>query len=178
MENRTEEELLVAQMKLGDRQAFAQLYDKYRDSAYRTACLISGNAPDGEDIVQETFIKAYLHCGELKSDKMFRYWLFKILNRTAWQMLNGKKTEIPDETVVELADACPSQPVEDSLMQKEQQTQVYQAVMRLDYKLRIVVILYYYNDLSTKQIAKIAGCHEGTVKSRLFTARKRLRQML
>lgn len=98
------EEMLVAQMKLGDQQAFAELYDRYKPSVYRTACLISGNAQDGEDIMQETFIKAFVHCKELKSNKMFRYWLFRILNRTAWQLINSKKSEIPDETVLEQAD--------------------------------------------------------------------------
>ena len=172
------EEMLVAQMKFGDRQAFAELYDQYKPSVYRTACLISGNAQDGEDIMQETFIKAFVHCKELKSNKMFRYWLFKILNRTAWQLLNSKKTEIPDDNVLDQADTTGDSLIEDSFVQKEQANEVYQAVMKLDYKLRLVVILYYYNELSTKQIAQIADCYEGTVKSRLFTARKRLKQLL
>ena len=176
--NDTTEELLVAQMKLGDRHAFAELYDRYKPSVYRTACLISGNTQDGEDIMQETFIKAFVHCKELKSNKMFRYWLFKILNRTAWQLLNSKKTEIPDDNVLDQADTTDNLLIEDSFVQKEQANEVYQAVMKLDYKLRLVVILYYYNELSTKQIAQIADCYEGTVKSRLFTARKRLKQLL
>lgn len=179
MDDRTEE-LLVAQMKCGDRSAFARLYDKYKASVYRTACLISGNAADGEDIMQETFIKAFLHCKELKSDSMFRYWLFQILNRTAWQLLNSKsrKTEMPDENAAEMADTRKDPPVEETLLQKERQNEIYQAVMKLDYKLRLVVVLYYYDEMTTRQIARIAGCHEGTVKSRLYTARKRLKQML
>ena len=172
------EEMLVAQIKLGDQQAFAELYDRYKPSVYRTACLINGNAQDGEDIMQETFIKAFVHCKELKSNKMFRYWLFRILNRTAWQFINSKKSEIPDETVLEQADQTSGLLIEDSLLKSEQANEVYQAVMKLDYKLRLVVILYYYNELSTKQIAQIADCYEGTVKSRLFTARKRLKQLL
>ena len=168
--NNLTEEALVAQMKRGDNDAFAQIYKQYRDLVFRTACLISGNAQDGEDITQETF--------KLKSDAMFRYWLFKILNRTAWQLLNRKKSEIPDETVLDKADTKGSLFTEDILLRKEEQTRVYQAVMKLDYKLRLVVVLYYYNELSTKQIAKVTGCYEGTVKSRLFTARKRLKQLL
>lgn len=176
--NSLTEETLVTRMKRGDNEAFAQIYKKYRGSVFRTACLISGNASDGEDITQETFIKAFLHCGELKSDTMFRYWLFKILNRTAWQLLNGRKSEIPDENVLDKADAKGSMFTEDILLKREEQTQVWQAVMKLDYKFRLVVVLYYYNEMSTKQIAKVTGCYEGTVKSRLFTARKRLRQLL
>lgn len=170
------EETLIAQMKCGDNDAFAQIYKKYRTSVFRTACLISGNVQDGEDITQETFIKAFLHCKELKSNAMFRYWLFKILNRTAWQLLNSQKSEIPDDTVLDKADAKGNLLTEDILLKEEERSEVYQAVMNLDYKLRLVVILYYYNEMSTKQIAKVTGCYEGTVKSRLFTARKRLKQ--
>lgn len=172
------EEMLVAQMKLGDRYAFEQLYSKYRASVYRTACLISGNAQDGEDITQETFVRVFLHCKELKSNTSFRYWLFKILSRTAWQLLNGKKSELPDEHILDKADAHSALPTEDFLLQREQQNEVWQAVMKLDYKLRLIVVLYYYNELSTKQISKVTGCYEGTVKSRLFTARRRLKQLL
>ena len=172
------QDLLIAQMKSGDQHAFAQIYEQYRPSVFRTACLISGNSQDGEDITQETFIKVFTHCKELKSNAMFRYWLFKILNRTAWQFLNKKKSEIPDETVLEKAEAGFNPLTEDIFLKKEQQNEVYQAVMQLDYKLRLVVILYYYNEMSTKQIAKIADCYEGTIKSRLFTARKRLRQLI
>ena len=141
------EELLVEQMKRGDqnarRIAFAQIYEQYRPSVFRTACLISGNAEDGEDITQETFVKVFTHCTELKSNAMFRYWLFKILNRTAWTFLNRKKTEVPDENILEKADANHIPLTEDLFLKKEQQTQVFQAVMQLDYKLRLVVILYY-----------------------------------
>ncbi len=171
------DELLVAQMKHGDQYAFSQIYEKYRPSVFRTACLISGNT-QGEDITQETFVKVFTHCTELKSDAMFRYWLFKILNRTAWTFINRKKTEVPDENILDKADANCNPLTEELFLKKERQTQVYQAVMQLDYKLRLVVILYYYNELTTKQIAKVTDCYEGTVKSRLFTARKRLRQLL
>lgn len=176
--NNLTEEMLVARMKLGDQLAFAQIYEKYRASVFGTACLISGNAQDGEDITQETFIKAFLHCKELKSDKMFRYWLFRILKRTAWQLLDRKKSEMPDENILDKADQNGTWLTEDLLLKKEQCNEIYQAVMKLDFKLRLVVILYYYNEMSTKQIAKTISCYEGTVKSRLFTARKRLKQLL
>lgn len=173
-----DEELLVAQMKCGDRNAFTQIYDKYKDSVYRTACLICQNAADGEDVMQETFIKVYLHCKELRANNMFRYWLFQILNRTAYQHLNSKHVELPDENIIAKADSDTIPLTEETLIQKEQHSELYQAILKLDYKLRIVVILYYFNEIPTKQIAKIVGCYEGTVKSRLHTARKKLKHLL
>jgi RNA polymerase sigma-70 factor (ECF subfamily) len=172
------EETLVSRMKSGDIDAFTQLYNKYKPSVYRTACLVSGNSADGEDITQETFVKVFVHCKELKSDKMFRYWLFKILNRTAWQFLNSQKSEIPDDNIIDKADSLATPTTEDTILQSEKRDEVYNAVMTLDYNLRIVVILYYYNEMSVKQISKVIGCHEGTVKSRLYIARKRLEKLV
>lgn len=60
------EEVLVRQMKEGDKASFDLLYEKYRNTALRTAYLITGDRSLSEDIVQDTFVKIYLHCGELK----------------------------------------------------------------------------------------------------------------
>lgn len=177
MENMTDA-ALVARMKTGDREAFGELYDRYKTLVYRTACLISGNATDGEDIMQETFIKAYLHCNTLRSDERFQYWLLKILNRTAWAMLKKNKTELPDEHASEQSN-CPDEKLTESIfLQKEQDNEIFRAVMQLNYKLRIVVILYYYQEMQTKEIAKAIECREGTVKSRLYTARNILKTLL
>ena len=161
-----------------DRQAVTEIYAEYFPKIVIHLTRRFGKLISAEDIAQETFVKVFTHCAELKSDAMFRYWLFKILNRTAWTFLNRKKAEVPDENILDKADTNHNPLTEDMFLKKEQQTQVYQAVLQLDYKLRLVVILYYYNELTTKQIAKIADCYEGTVKSRLFTARKRLKQLL
>ena len=55
---------------------------------------------------------------------------------------------------------------------------MYEQILRLDYPLQTTLILYYYNELTVKEIAKVMGCFEGTVKSRLYTARKRLKLRL
>ena len=173
---------LVRRMKKGERAAFDELYEQYYDRLYRTACMITGNRADGEDVTQETFIKAYLNCNRLKQDGQFRYWIYKILNRTAWQIAKKHAKEQPDEHILKLADTSMSVFLADSpvvkVLQDEQEQSVAEAIGQLEYKQRTTVILYYYNGLSTKEIASVMGCMEGTVKSRLFTARKNLRIQL
>jgi len=61
---------------------------------------------------------------------------------------------------------------------KEEAEELYQAILRLPVKQRTMVILYYFEEMSTKEIAKLSGCLEGTVKSRLYGARKRLKEEL
>ncbi|MGN0344605.1 MAG: RNA polymerase sigma factor [Lachnospiraceae bacterium] len=169
---------LVRRMKKGERAAFDKLYEQYYDRLYRTACMITGNRADGEDVTQETFIKAYLNCDKLKKEEQFRYWLYQILNRTAWQIAKKHAKERPEERILELADTSTADSPAVKVLQDEQERAIAEAVRRLEYRQRTTVILYYFNGLGTKEIARVMECMEGTVKSRLFTARKNLRTLL
>lgn len=120
---------LVRRMQQGDMQAFDTLYERYKDDAYRLACLITGSRTDGEDLAQEAFVACAQSIGSLRDGAKFRPWLLRTL-RT------------------------------------------------LDEKRRVAVVLYYFDDRSVKEIAQATGVTEGTVKSRLFSARRHLRQAL
>lgn len=174
----SEEIELVRRMKKGERAAFDKLYARYYDKLYRTACMITGNQADGEDVTQETFIKMYLHCTELKKEEQFRYWLYQILNRTAWQLAKKQSREQPQEQILELADKSMTDSPVIQVLKDERDRVMIEAVRKLEYRQRAVVILHYYNGLGTKEIARVMECMEGTVKSRLFTARKNLKSLL
>lgn len=173
-----EESELVQRLKGGNKEAFNALYEKYKNILLRMAYLVSGEMDKAEDIVQETFVKCYLHIGELKKAEGFRSWLFQILYRTAYRHVKKSRREIPDDEIGIQADAADGITPLDRIIQTEKERQVKQAVQLLDFKHRAVVILFYYNEMPTKEIAKVLGCTEGTVKSRLFTARKKLKKKL
>ena len=117
---------LVRRMQQGDMQAFDTLYERYKDDAYRLACLITGSRTDGEDLAQEAFVACAQSIGSLRDGAKFRPWLLRTL----------------------------------------------------DEKRRVAVVLYYFDDRSVKEIAQATGVTEGTIKSRLFSARRHLRQAL
>ena len=172
-------EVLVRRMQAGDMDAFDQIFAMYQSRLLRTAWLISGNYADSEDIVQETFVKCYCNCGKLKNPAVFYAWLYQILTRTAWRYGRKQNRETPveqfyDEDIQQDPDSSPLEQV----LKKEVQQDLYRSILALDQKQRTVVILYYFNELSTKEIGRITGCLEGTVKSRLYTARKSLEQRL
>lgn len=173
-----EEIKMVQRLKDGDKDAFDALYEKYKNILLRMAYLVSGQMSDAEDIVQETFVKCYLHIGELKKNEGFRAWLFQILYRTAYRQLKKHKKETLSEDMSIQADATDGATSLDRIIKNETQRQVNNAVQTLDFKHRTVVVMYYYNDMSTKDIARVIGCTEGTVKSRLFNARKKLKGRL
>ena len=173
-----DEKELVQRMKAGDKQAFDVLYEKYKNILLRMAYLVSGQIYDAEDIVQETFVKCFLHIGDLKKNEGFKPWLFQILYRTAYRQMKKRKREIPEEDIAIRADATDGITSLDRIIQTETDRKVKLAVQSLDFKHRAVVVLYYFNEMPTKEIARVLGCTEGTVKSRLFAARKKLKGKL
>lgn len=185
-----EKKALVESMINGSQEAFDKLYYSCSVKLYRMAYFITGNRSDSEDILQETFVKCYLHRATLKQPERFEPWLYQILVRTAWRFERRKKgrSEISFEGILENEDEAKSAesiqedgktsgPLE-KVLKTETATEIQQAVNRLDIKYRTVILLFYYNELSTREIAHITGTLEGTVKSRLFKARKRLKEQL
>ncbi|MGN0330783.1 MAG: RNA polymerase sigma factor [Kineothrix sp.] len=173
-----DETRLVQRLKAGDRAAFDALYEQYKGTLLRMAYLVSGSLEDAEDIVQDAFVKCYLHIRELKKEEGFRSWLFQILYRTAYRQCRRRGREVPDEDIARRADVTDGISSLDRIIATEQEREVNSAVQSLDFKHRAVVVMFYYNEMSAGEIARVLGCREGTVKSRLFTARKKLRSRL
>lgn len=172
------DEILVWRWKKGDSDAFDALYEKYKNIALRTAWLICKNQADSEDVVQETFVKCHLHIHELRKEKEFKAWMLKILVRCSWQFLKKKNREVADDQVEVHFQAKEIPGILDYELRKEREKEIFSSVQRLSDKHRIVIILYYYDELSIKEIAKVMGCREGTVKSRLYSARNQLKSIL
>lgn len=173
-----EDEILAAQLREGSREAFDELYHKYKNAAIHTAYLITGNLADSEDVVQETFVKVWLHARELRNDSGFKPWMMQILVRTAYRMTKKNRREIPDENVADKMPISEEASSLDRVIQAEEAERIMTAVRALPVKLRTVVVLYYYDSFSVKEIAKLLQIMEGTVKSRLHTARRRIKAAL
>lgn len=173
-----EDEILVQQLKKGSREAFDLLYEKYKNLVIRTAYLITGNKPDSEDVAQETFVKVYLHISELKNNAGLKPWMMQILVRTAYRMVKKSRREIPDENVADKLPESEEVSSLDRIIQTEEAERIMSAVRALPLKLRSVVVLYYYDSFSVKEIAGMLRIMEGTVKSRLHAARRRIKAAL
>lgn len=185
-----EKKALVESMLRGSEEAFDELYRSCSGKLYRMAYFITGNRSDSEDILQETFVKCFLHRASLKQPEQFESWLYQILVRTAWRLERRKKgrSELSFESILEneddwnrteriREDENSRSPLE-TVLEAETASEIQKALKRLDMKYRTVILLYYYNELSTREIAKITGTLEGTVKSRLYKARKLLKEKL
>ncbi len=176
----------VEKMIQGHEPAFDEVYRSYSGKLYRMAYFITGNKSDSEDVLQEVFVSCFLHRGDLKNPECFETWIYRILVRTAWKLCRKRKEVSLDAYFEHPEDAGLAQRLhEDSqagpleqLLEKEDASELWDRVSKLDVKYRTVILLYYYNGLGTREIARITGTLEGTVKSRLFQARKLLQKGL
>ncbi len=172
---------LVLRMQKEDLEALEELMRRNQRDLLKLAYLISGNYADSEDIVQETFVQAYLKRNTIKEPEYFKTWLIRMMTRIAWRYLKKKNRERPAGDTMEEWEPNARESADSVLKiveRKEESEELYQAVLRLPVKQRTMVILYYFEDMSVKEIAKLSGCLEGTVKSRLYGARKRLKEEL
>lgn len=167
---------LVVRLKNNDRSAFDELYEFYKNDLLRMAYVITHSLSDSEDIVQETFVKCFLNISQLRDDSQFKSWLYQILHRTAWQFMKKKDRETPSEDFPTTEAHIPSSL--NNVIKDENRSEIWNAIQNLSPKHRSVIVLFYYSRFSTKEIAKTLGCLEGTVKSRLNTARKQLKKSL
>lgn len=173
----------IRRWKEGDTDAFDTIYERYKQDAMRTAWLLCKNYADSEDIVQETFIQCHLHIKELKDENCFKGWMLRILIRYGWKEQKKQSRERPEEEMklrarqFETASfvSGESGPLETAL-KKEEEGELLKAVGFLPEKQRVAVVLYYYDELSVGEIARVTGCLPGTVKSRLYFARKQLKR--
>lgn len=145
--------------------------------AFRVALGVLRNREDAEEIAQEAFLRAYRNYAQLRDREKFRCWLARISFRLALDRLRSAGRRQRREFVV--ATETPMTPtVEDLAVSNEFQARIERAVDELPEKLRIVVLLGAIQGHDTREVSTLLDLPEGTVKSRMFAARKALAEKL
>lgn len=183
----TEDGFSLVALKAGDRHEFARLLETYSPVIYRLALKVLGDPQDAEDILQETFIKAYRHIGEFKGNSRLSTWLYRIATNEALMLIRKRKPDSvsidgstdrddPDQAPVQIIDWC-CMP-EQELLSSESRQYLDQAIERLPTSLRVVFVLRDIEGLSTLETGEVLNLSETAVKTRLSRARLRLREDL
>jgi RNA polymerase sigma-70 factor (ECF subfamily) len=175
-----ETEILIRRCQQGDQQAMGALIRQHQNYVYRLCYLIMGNEQDAEDMTQETFIRASraLPRFEIREGASFEAWLYRIaVNRCRSRMRRKWYQALPWPGFAPRIVSQEPQP--DRLaVQSEQRAEIMAAINSLNEKHRMVVILRYYAGFSNEEIADTLKIPSGTVRSRLHTARQRLKKLL
>lgn len=150
-------------------QELVQGIREHQPALYRLAFSYVRNKENALDIVQESIVKALTHHRALRS-KYIKAWLFRIVVNTSISFLRKQKPLMYTDTLPERADHGPPQ--------VEEKLDLMAALYRLDINSRTVLVLHYFEDLTMKEIAVATDANLSTVKSRLYAAQNKLRELL
>ena len=182
-----DEAAVVAQAREGDARAFSELVRRYEGKIFRLAQHVTQNREDAEDVLQETFMKAYEHLDQFQGNSKFYTWIVRIAVNQALMKLRRRKTDrsvsldetidTGEDTVVREIAAWDEDP-ENRYSREELGKILETAVQSLDPPYRSVFVLRDIDELSTEETADALGLSVPAVKSRLLRARLQLREKL
>lgn len=180
-------DISIEALQSGDRAEFARMVDAFSAPIYRLALKISGDPQDAEDVLQETFIKAYRHLSSFEGRSSLITWLYRIASNEAFMLLRRRKpdaisvdegveTEDGEQEPIQITDWCCLP--EEEFLSAESRQHLDSAVDRLSPALRVVFLLRDINGLSVRETADALSISESAVKTRLLRARLQLREHL
>lgn len=182
------DETLVADAKNGNADAFGRLVKKYERYVGTLALSVVRNREDAFDVSQESFLKAWHHISEFDGKCSFSSWLYRITKNTAYDHLRSSKrrASVPLETTdddgetasLDIPDENESTRPESAALKREEKKVLYDAIESLEDEHREIILMRDIGEMTYDEIAKRLDLELGTVKSRLFRARKALREEL
>jgi RNA polymerase sigma-70 factor (ECF subfamily) len=174
----TDQELVLL-LQQGDLTALGDLYDRHQRLVYRTALGITGDEQIAADLLQDVFLRMHRFARHIDPDRPLEPWLYRTTaNLTYTWMKRHRRWLRPLEDVAEWLVGSKKQLPTYVAEVSEEWKDVQKAVSSLSLQQRVVVVLYYINDLSLQEISEILDVPVGTIKSRLFYGRQALKKYL
>ena len=179
---RDDERPLVARLRAGEQEAYREIVDAYRDRIITVVARVAGPGADAEDLAQDAFLKAFAALDRFDGRSALFTWIYRIAVNTArdWVDYRRRRPVVPLEGTF----GGPSEPVDQGIPpgelaeRDELRAAVREAVERLAEPFRTTLILREMEGHSYEEVAEILGVSIGTVESRLFRARVKLRALL
>jgi RNA polymerase sigma-70 factor (ECF subfamily) len=173
MEEQDDKDLVRRCLK-GDQKAFESLLDRYQKPIYNVALRMLGDDDDAADLTQTVFVKAYEKLGSYNEHYKFFSWLYKSAVNASLNFLEQKKRF----DVLTDRELSREPRVEDQVEASDRVEKLENAILELKTEYRIVIVLRHFHDLSYDEMGTILDLPAKTVKSRLFTARQMLKEIL
>lgn len=147
---------------------FSDEIRKLQDGMYKISFSILKNEDDCQDAVQECIYKAYKNLDKLINKKKFKSWIYQILVNTCYELVNNKVNHLEIE----------EQEIEDKKEDIDNKMTIWNAVQKLDQPYRTTIILFYYEDMSIKQISEITNIKPDAIKKQLSRGREKIKEVL
>ena len=152
----------------GDPEAFRFLFERYKDRVYSIAlCFFGGDEATAKDVTQEVFLKLMTAISQFQSKSEFSTWLYRLVANSCLDRKRALRRFLSIASAGELDMRGQQKSIEDKYIQQELEASVRSAITGMKPKLRMAILLKYFEDLSYDEIAAALGCSKGTVASRL-----------
>lgn len=166
---------IIARMKKGEQEAFEQLIEEFKLPIYKTAKAILKDEDDVCDAIQDTCLSIYKNIGNLKNEKYLKTWIIRITINKSYDIISKYKLNSEKSAKMQFDMQEVQSNFDSKIIAK---TDLERAMDLLEEDLKLVTVLYYYNDMSVSDISEVINIPKGTVKSRIFRAREKLHQIL
>jgi RNA polymerase sigma-70 factor (ECF subfamily) len=168
MTGRHDDHELVKRCRAGNQRAMQTMFERHSKKIYAMALRLTGSAADAEDVVQETFIRAFRHLDSFRGDSQFSTWLCRIAINQSRDAYRRRAPTVPEKEV----------PVEPEQKDALVRAQLQKALGVLPAGYREVLVMHDVIGMGHKEIAEVLETAEGTSKSQLHKARARMRELL
>ncbi len=172
--------LYIEQVLAGKINAFSFIVDRHKDKAYNLAFRICGNHEEAEEIVQDSFLKAYKSLGGFKMKSSFATWLYRIVYNTAISRVRIKNKGILslEDFPADAIDFIGSNPSEEEAEKEYRSSLLSFALQKISEEERGLISLYYYEDMCIEEISEVTGVSKSNVKVRMFRARQKMLEII
>ncbi|MBL8152160.1 MAG: sigma-70 family RNA polymerase sigma factor [Blastocatellia bacterium] len=166
---------LVARAKTGDINAFEQLFTRYQNQVFRTAFRLLSSREDAADATQEVFLKLHKYLHNFNEERQFSPWLYQVTVNVCREIAAKRKVTLSIDE--EICAALSFTPVIDKQLDQEQERKIIaEAIQTLPEKERAAIILRDIEGLDTKEVARLLGSSEATVRSQISMARVKIKK--
>ncbi len=178
--NNQQDEYYIEQTLEGNVNAFAFLVEKYKHMVFTLTIRIVKNREEAEEVSQDVFVKAFRNLENFKGDSKFSTWIYKIAYYASLDVIKRNKRQIKSENIetVYEGDLGNVQDALKYLHDKERKKIINEALLKLNEEERIVLTLFYFEELPIKEISKVVNLSEDNIKIKLFRSRKKLATIL
>lgn len=170
---------LIEKLQAGSLESLGDLYDRHQNLVYRTALMITGDTEAAADLLQDVFLRLHRFASHVDPERPLEPWLYRMTANLSYTWVKRSRRWLPSlEEVAEWLVGTRNNPGRAAQDSEEESLLIEQVVVQLPYAQRVVVVLYYVNDLSLQEISEILDIPVGTVKSRLYYGREIIKKEL
>ena len=172
----TNDQLYIEKILKGDVNAFSFLVDNYKNMVFSLAFKMTKSREEAEEVSQDTFIKAYKNLSKFKGDSKFSTWLYRIAYHTSLDTIKKNKntTNTYDINEVTFNQIKAVEHILEGIERKERAELMEVCLQKMADEERSIIWMFYYDELSLKEIIEVTGLQEANIKVKLHRARKKL----